>query len=102
MVQTMSKKQRQQNPQVATSLKPEDCVIETPTMQADETVLIVGTDIEPSIVPKPRVTSFVPRPCSSCTALREPDSNYSRVTSTQGNIRYCKCGFCNNTWKEQG
>lgn len=55
--------------------------------------------IEP---PKPRVTSFVPRPCSACTALREEGSNYSRVTSTQGNIRYCKCGFCNNTWKEQG
>lgn len=76
MVQTMSKKQRKFGP-------PQEAVIEK---------------VE---APKPRVTSFVPRPCSFCTALREPNSNYSRVTSTQGNIRYCKCGFCNNTWKEQ-
>jgi hypothetical protein len=57
---------------------------------------------EVAVIAKPRVTTFVPSPCPMCTALREEGSNYSRVVSTQGNIRYCKCSFCNNTWKEQG
>lgn len=55
-----------------------------------------------STKPIPRVSSFVPRACTSCTALRQPETNYSRVMSTQGRIRYCKCTFCGNTWKEQG
>jgi hypothetical protein len=55
-----------------------------------------------STKPVPRVSSFVPQPCSCCTALRPADTNYSRVMSTQGRIRYCKCTFCGNTWKEQG
>lgn len=55
-----------------------------------------------SAMPVPRVSSFVAQPCSCCTALRPADTNYSRVVSTQGRIRYCKCTFCGNTWKEQG
>jgi hypothetical protein len=55
-----------------------------------------------SAMPVPRVSSFVPQPCSCCTALRPADTNYSRVVSTQGRIRYCKCSFCGNTWKDQG
>lgn len=55
-----------------------------------------------SAMPVPRVSSFVPQPCSCCTALRPVDTNYSRVVSTQGRIRYCKCSFCGNTWKDQG
>jgi len=55
-----------------------------------------------SSMPVPRVSSFVPQPCSCCTALRPADTNYSRVVSTQGRIRYCKCSFCGNTWKDQG
>ena len=55
-----------------------------------------------SALPVPRVSSFVPQPCSCCTALRPVDTNYSRVVSTQGRIRYCKCSFCGNTWKDQG
>jgi hypothetical protein len=56
-------------------------------------------------VPKPRVTSFVARDCSLCTALRELDSNakgksFSRVYATVGRTRYCKCGYCGNTWKQ--
>lgn len=57
---------------------------------------------EVAIVARPRVTTFIPSSCSCCTALRPLDTNYSRVVSTQGNIRYCKCSFCGNTWKEQG
>ena len=55
--------------------------------------------------PKARVTSFVPRPCASCQAFRDLDEDIkgescSRVSSTQGRTRYCKCGFCGVTWKE--
>lgn len=53
-------------------------------------------------MPVPRVSSFVPQSCSGCTALRPVETNYSRVMSTQGRIRYCKCTFCGNTWKEHG
>ncbi len=48
--------------------------------------------------PKPR--GFVPRPCSQCSAIRPAGTNYSRVYHTRANIRYCKCGFCNNTWSQ--
>jgi len=59
-------------------------------------------EVEP---PKPRVTSFVPSQCSSCTALREQDEtakgkNFSRVYATVGRTRYCKCGYCGHTWKQ--
>ena len=55
--------------------------------------------------PKPRVTEFVPRPCSTCQRMRELDDDIkgkscSRVTSKHGRTRYCKCGFCKHTWKE--
>jgi hypothetical protein len=54
---------------------------------------------------KPRVTSFVPNPCSACQDLRDGDDkakgqNYSRVYATVGRTRYCKCGYCGNTWKQ--
>ena len=56
-------------------------------------------------VPKPRVTSFVAGDCTACTALREQDPNakgksFSRVYATVGRTRYCKCGYCVNTWKQ--
>lgn len=47
---------------------------------------------------KPR--AFVPRPCSMCTALRKPNTNFSRVTTTRGTVRYCECRFCGNTWTQ--
>ena len=55
--------------------------------------------------PKPRVTEFVPQPCSACQAFRDADpgvigKSCSRVYSKQGRTRYCKCGFCGATWKE--
>lgn len=56
-------------------------------------------------MPKPRVTQFVARDCTACTALRDAKEetkgkSFSRVYSTVGRVRYCKCGFCGNTWKE--
>lgn len=47
---------------------------------------------------KPR--AFVPRPCSECQSVRKPNTNYSRVYSVHGKIRYCKCSFCGNTWTQ--
>jgi hypothetical protein len=67
----------------------------------DSRVAAIQADIR-TIEAVPRVSSFVPKPCACCEAIRPADTNYSRVKSTQGRIRYCKCEFCGNTWKEQG
>ena len=58
-----------------------------------------------TVKPKARVTSFVPMACTACQRLRDLDEDIkgkscSRVYSTQGRTRYCKCGFCGVTWKE--
>lgn len=54
-------------------------------------------------VPKPK--RYSPPPCSSCTALREPNTNYTHVRDKpiirDGYlVRYLKCKWCNNTWKD--
>jgi hypothetical protein len=67
----------------------------------DTRLAIVQADVR-TVEAVPRVSSFVPKPCSLCEARRPADTNYSRVRSTQGRIRYCRCEFCGNTWKEQG
>lgn len=43
---------------------------------------------------------FVPRPCSDCAAVRPANTSYSRVITTRGRIRYCKCGYCGSTWTQ--
>lgn len=59
--------------------------------------------VEPTREAQPRVAEFVAPRCSACTSLRPDDKNYSRVMSTHRNTlsitRYCKCGFCGNTFK---
>lgn len=77
----------------------------TITEQQPETVVITGTEIaEPIEVAKPRVTDFAAKPCPMCVALRPPNTNFSRVTTTRREgssvIRYCKCGFCGWTFKD--
>jgi len=52
------------------------------------------------LLPRPRSRTFTAKPCSVCQALREPDTNYTRVYASRGNVRYCKCTYCNNTWKD--
>ena len=75
-------------------------VMESPkSEQAD------GSTLSESVKPKARVTSFVPMACTACQRLRDLDEEIkgkscSRVYSTQGRTRYCKCGFCGVTWKE--
>jgi len=58
--------------------------------------------VAPAPVPRSR---FLPSDCSLCKRLRLDKgdmASYARVYATAGRIRYCKCGFCNNTWKELG
>ena len=50
--------------------------------------------------PRARSRTFIAKPCTLCTALREPDTNFTRVYASRGNIRYCRCSYCNNTWKD--
>lgn len=68
-----------------------------------------GKPIEREILqPKvARVTDYTAPPCSCCERLRLEDSsvqgrNCTRVVSTVGKIRYLKCSFCGNTWKDHG
>lgn len=54
--------------------------------------------------PVPRARDFVAPDCSVCVDLRpKPIESYVRVYATvKGSIgvtRYCKCGFCGNTFK---
>jgi hypothetical protein len=44
---------------------------------------------------------FTPRACTSCTALRPSNTNYSQVYAVRGTVRYCKCRFCGNTWSQE-
>jgi hypothetical protein len=50
--------------------------------------------------PRPRSRTFTAKPCSVCAALREPDTNFTRVYATRDRVRYCKCTYCKNTWKD--
>ena len=62
----------------------------------------ISLDLEKTEAPKPR--RYVPPQCTMCTALRGDDkADYTRIMSTQRDtgivVRYCKCGFCGNTFK---
>ena len=55
--------------------------------------------------PKPRL--FIPADCSTCVSLRvggDDDRQYTRVyvTKREGNsvIRYIRCDYCGNTFKQ--
>jgi hypothetical protein len=75
-------------------------------MESPKSESVAGLTVsEDAEKPKPRVTTFVPKDCASCPALRAANEetagkSFSRVVSTQGRTRYCKCGFCGVTWKE--
>ncbi len=96
-MQTMKRKQKHNQPQRS-------------NMEADSKADQVDGCKESGIVasievPKPRVTSFVAAPCSSCQALRDSDDkangkSYSRVYGTVERVRYCRCDYCGSTWKQ--
>lgn len=54
-------------------------------------------------MPKAEPRAFVPRPCGACETLRD-GKNYTRVYSVTKAagciIRYCRCDFCGNTFKD--
>lgn len=58
--------------------------------------------IERIEVPQPR--RYVPPKCSACTSLRDTDENFTDVYRTAREVgyivRYCKCRFCGNTFKD--
>jgi hypothetical protein len=83
MVKTMAKRKREHRLQIPM-----------------ETRLEPTPDVRLIDEPKPR--EFVPRDCSMCAANRPPRTNYSRVYAKHGKVRYCKCGFCGNTWAQEG
>lgn len=83
MSKTMTRKKHKPLPIVASD-EPEVVEEITPTLAA--------------VAPKPK--QFSPRPCTACAALRPANTNYSRVYSKHGKVRYCRCDFCNNTWAQ--
>jgi len=52
----------------------------------------------------PQPKRYSPPKCSACTALRSGDDNYTEVYRTAREsgytVRYCKCRFCGNTFKD--
>jgi hypothetical protein len=73
-------------------------IVACPQQMESASKLLGGVNM--SISPRARSRTFVAKPCSVCQALREPDTNFTRVYASRGNIRYCRCSFCNNTWKD--
>ena len=56
--------------------------------------------------PRARSRTFTAKQCTSCTARRKDDptvkadDNFTRVFATRGSVRYCRCYYCGNTWKD--
>jgi hypothetical protein len=67
---------------------------------ADEIATEQVVSVVVSNPPRARSRTFTAKPCTECEALREPATNFTRVFATRGNIRYCRCHFCGNTWKD--
>lgn len=55
-------------------------------------------------VAEPVKRQYAPPPCHHCANVREQDTNYTRVYKTERGAesvtRYCRCGFCGETWKD--
>lgn len=75
----------------------------TITEAPGETVTISG-ECETTEVLLPKARRYCPPACSQCTALRPTGKDYTevyRTTREDGYIfRYCKCGYCGNTFKD--
>ena len=62
------------------------------------------------VVPSAKPKRYSPPPCTACTAIRPPNTNYTVVngTETVDNTqtefiitRACKCQWCGNTWPDK-
>lgn len=73
-------------------------------VEFDPELVRVATEIsneeERDKLPEPR--RFTPKDCPMCESHRPKGMSFSRVYSTQGKIRYCRCGFCRHTWSQEG
>lgn len=71
-------------------------------MQGELQVMPVAESVSVVVTAQPRARSrtFTAKPCTACTSIREPDTNFTRVFATRGNVRYCRCHYCGNTWKD--
>ena len=65
-----------------------------------EVAEVVEVDEQLDQEPTPR--RFTPKDCPMCESYRPKGMSFSRVYSTQGKIRYCRCGFCRHTWSQEG
>ena len=87
----MSKKQRQRPEQRA----PDKVV-------SEDTAELLERAAERIAEPVPR--RYTPPSCTVCTSLRPANTDYTSVYSVHREagytIRYCKCGFCGNTFKD--
>lgn len=70
----------------------------TPQQKESASRLLGGVKL--SSLPRARSRTFIAKPCTLCTALRGKDTNFTRVYATRDRVRYCKCTYCNNTWKD--
>ena len=70
----------------------------TPQQVESASKLLGGVKL--SSLPRARSRTFTAKPCTLCTALRGDDTNFTRVYATRDRVRYCKCTYCNNTWKD--
>lgn len=60
----------------------------------------IAQEEEVAKLPEPR--RFTPKDCPMCESYRPRGLSYSRVYSTQGKIRYCRCEYCRHTWSQEG
>lgn len=73
-------------------------------VEFDPELVRVATEVakeeERESIPAPR--RFTPKDCPMCESHRPKGLSFSRVYSTQGRIRYCRCEFCRHTWSQEG
>lgn len=74
----------------------------TMTKKRKQRMQMATTPAPKEHAPKPR--RYSPPQCSSCTAIRPADKDYTSVYSvkreSEYTIRFCKCGYCGNTFKD--
>lgn len=97
----MSKKQRAARDSRINTV-PDARVIECEPGQFPEPEPPIEQSPEVQVDLKPR--RYSPPQCSACTALRQPNVDYTSVYSIRRDgeyiVRYCRCGFCGNTFKD--
>jgi hypothetical protein len=73
-------------------------------MEAEKDERVEAVEVEAHHVVQLQPKRYTPPNCSMCTELRpKPDLSYVTVYHTRREdgyiFHYCKCSFCNNTFK---